>query len=272
MNNYNIVTIRGTTDRPPDPFISNNQTSKKMDYIGIINYVLAANPANRINPNSLLYRLALRQWFSDIKGTTIRPEIPQWFCGWPNTTRIYTNIAGQPYYLRPEPSSFYPPASFFYEPTTTFIPELTSGITSFIPLTSVICGDDICLDYGLPGGYGYTLCLGPCFELGAFIDWASAFESVVNAAVSAAGELSGFDTTCLELQEKLSYLFKAFLGAMAQFGISGNTGINWIYGLPSYQRLVLEGYVTAIRLVLEKYKEHECSEENIPEGLDIYFD
>lgn len=180
---------KGTIVRPPSP-ITEVSSTQKVNYIGVIDHILALDPNNRINSNSLLYKLALKQWFSQVKGTTKRVPLPSWFCGFPGPPSVFSGLDGSPSFLQtPPPTTVYGIEPHIYPIVPTFdISLLSIDISS---ISSTLCADDICLDYGLPGSFGYSYCSGSIVELGVTIDWSSAFYSVLTTVGGTEGEGDG---------------------------------------------------------------------------------
>jgi len=168
--------IKGTIVRPPSP-ITEVSSTPKIDYIGVINNILALDPNNRINVNSLLYKLSLKQWFSQIKGTKDRKPLPSWFCGFPGAPSVFVDINGGPYFLQSSQITTPPSITIDLSGYQNFEP--TSISLDFNTISSILCADDICLDYGLPGSFGYSYCSGSIVELETTIDWSNAFYSVL---------------------------------------------------------------------------------------------
>lgn len=53
----------------------------EVDYISIIEDIITKSPDVVINPNSILYKNAIKQFNKNIQGKSIRPNAPLWMCG-----------------------------------------------------------------------------------------------------------------------------------------------------------------------------------------------
>ncbi|MDD5193956.1 MAG: hypothetical protein PHF67_05245 [Candidatus Nanoarchaeia archaeon] len=191
--NVKTTLTKGTIIRPTSPILEVSST-QKIDYMGVINNILSIDPNNRVNSNSLLYRLALKQWFSQVKGTKDRKPLPTWFCGWPGSPPIFTNINGAPYFLNPPTT---PSLLITTEVVSPFVTGFDVSLSSVdvSTISSILCADDVCLDYGLPGSFGYAFCSGSIVELGISLDWSNAFYSVLDTAL---GTLSSYESSSEE--------------------------------------------------------------------------
>lgn len=132
-------------------------------YNEFIAKVLVANPNMKLDSNSMLAKLAIKEYNTQIKTTPtlVRPPIPEWFCGYQDTE------SGQLYLSE-------------YELERSKLKQI--NISSEIPLSStelerVRYEPDKCLEFGLPGSYSYTFCnLGSVWETEVYnIDWSTAF-------------------------------------------------------------------------------------------------
>jgi hypothetical protein len=61
----------------------NNQVepASNTDALKIIDFILSLNDSIKIDPDSLLYSVAVEQYNQVIKNTLERPPVPDWFCG-----------------------------------------------------------------------------------------------------------------------------------------------------------------------------------------------
>lgn len=241
--NTKITSIKGSIVRPSSPILEVSST-QKIDYISVIDHILGLHPNNRININSLLYKLALQQWFSQVKGTKTRQNLPSWFCGFPGPPTYFNDVNGMPYFLESKvyvtinPTQIYP---------ITPPPEPLSGefVLQVSSLTSVLCADDICLDYGLPGSFGYAICSGSIIELGSTIDWTNAFYSVLSSielSATAEGEL---------LLEEWEENIESFSN-----NEEGGEGTNFFQNVLDINGDIIDGVVDGITDVIEGVDEY----------------
>ena len=160
--------VKGTLSRPaPNTLCPTGNIGP--NYIKLISDMLAKNPGVKINPISPLYRLAVNQYNSMIKGTTTRPPIPSWFCGAVDqASGILTTSPG------PTPQDQIDPQIQYK------VLDIFSGILSVSPMAY---GEDQCLQLGIPGTWQYTQCIeafdsdnegGDSTFFDAGIDWPTA--------------------------------------------------------------------------------------------------
>ena len=111
--------------------------------IETINYYLSLSPSNTINPNSELYKLAIKQYNDSLKGSLVRPPIPKFFCGKVDATTGQLTIDLTDYNSRLTAGLVVTPLQI----SITEVPQLSGAYRV-----------DNCLKNGLPGSYAYTLC------------------------------------------------------------------------------------------------------------------
>lgn len=148
------------------------------DPLEIINYLLSLHRLNKVNPDSLLYKAAVKTYNTNIKNKTIRPSVPSWFCGNvnPETNELILNLSDQE--LRAS-------AGYVIDP-------LNPNVDIMIPSLSGYSGDS-CLEKGRPGSHGYSQCvLGPLgpeenIEVSG-VDWLAGMMLV---SIGGSGEAAG---------------------------------------------------------------------------------
>ena len=165
-------------------FVNRNANKKhprqSIDAIKIIENALAAHPNNRIDPNSPIYKIAVRQYNDAIKNSTTRPPVPAWFCGIvnPKTNELQLGLTDEA--LRAS-------SGFVINPTLSATP---------LSLETNKYTIDVCLQSGTPGSYGYSKCTD--YELAqveagqlASIDWLSGMFSNTNYEGASGSNLGG---------------------------------------------------------------------------------
>lgn len=124
--------------------IANNDPG--YNYISLINNVLERNPGYTVDPTSLLYKLAVQQYNSIVIGTTTRPPIPSWFCGFiePTTGLLRTEEEENVLVIKPVYATYKTPTREIQTSTQLGVYQL-----------------DRCLagGYGCPGGEIWRGCI-----------------------------------------------------------------------------------------------------------------
>lgn len=111
------------------------------DFIGFIERFTVDDSLFEVNPNSILYELAINQ----INTTNFvkREDTPEWVCGYVDLEKGISYISSEQQRLN------------------DFLSTNTSLVTAF-SLTSippVRFSNDKCLQYGVPGSYAYSKCI-----------------------------------------------------------------------------------------------------------------
>jgi hypothetical protein len=170
------ITIRGTKARPSNPNDCGSENNTT-DFVKIIDDALAADPLNRVDPNSQLFEFALQQFSNDFKISKVRPEIPEFFCGYidPDTGDILE--------VRSRSTDPNIPGSVVSEPID--VETLAAQLPDFFKFKN-----DDCLYGGRPGSYGYMLCDQGADDpslVGSGIDWNGAIFSAASRGTAGAG-------------------------------------------------------------------------------------
>jgi hypothetical protein len=116
--------------------------SNIVDAQKIIDYFLSLDPNNRIIPNSPLYNVAVKQYNDNVKTTTVRPPVPNWFCGKVDAATGELLTSKDDEEMR---------ASGGYSSTVINPYDTTAIILSAYD-------PDGCLENGTPGSFGYSKC------------------------------------------------------------------------------------------------------------------
>lgn len=158
----------------------------KKDYIGFINSVQSIFPDLYPKPNSLLYKLALKQLQKSFISSNKRPSIPKWVCGNLKEDDIREQFNLDLIYNFPSKRELN---------TSLSLSEIVNSSQE------ILFPPDNCLyeTSSLPGSVGYTLCEVTLNELDYdidTIDWANSFYPVSeSAAIISSAEISTAQAT-----------------------------------------------------------------------------
>ena len=129
-------------DRTTNPNAPPDETNKTPDALQIANYYTSLHPDNILDPESILYKLAVRDYNRKVNSST-RPPIPRWYCGFvnPDTGELSLNLTDAQ--------------------KRASAGLVTDPIESQLVFQSITEGqyeEDPCLENGPYGSYPYTQC------------------------------------------------------------------------------------------------------------------
>jgi len=117
--------------------------AKQPDAMKILEHYAALNPNNKINTNSQLYKIAVKQYNSGLKNSSTRPAIPTWFCG------KIDGATGELIVLTDDAE---------IRASKGFSTAINDpSVSPLTPLTGAYAVDN-CLNKGTPGSYEYSQC------------------------------------------------------------------------------------------------------------------